>query len=398
MPWDIATPMDLRLELMKRLAAGERPSDLRREYGVTKKTINKYRRRFAQFGAAGLADQSRAPHVIPHRTPPELAALIVAERSAHPTWGPKKLKDILERRLGRRVPSASTIGDILVRAGLVVKRRKRANYVARPTGLRPAHQPNDIWCIDYKGQFRLGDNSYCYPLTITDQVSRYILACEGMPAISDEEAREVCADAFATYGVPLAMRSDNGVPFASVGLAGLTKLSVFWLRLGIRLERIRPGHPEENGRHERMHRTLKQETARPARAHLLLQQERFDQFVAEFNCDRPHEALAMKRPCEVYTSSTRSYPARLPELNYPAHDDARRVGPRGYLRIIGREFYLASALAGEHVGIREERDGAWLVTFADLDLGHLRGPTFIPNETKPTSTIQSPDPAPMSPV
>lgn len=378
MPWKAASPVDLRIELMKRLAAGEKPADLRREYGISKKTVNKFRIRFKARGLAGLEDQSRAPHVIPHKTPAELEELIVAERKKHMSWGPKKLKDVLEKRLERQLPSASTVGHILLRRGLIEKRQQRPRFKPSPTGLREPQAPNDIWCIDYKGQFRLGDRTYCYPLTLTDQLSRFILACEGMAAISDEAAREACEEVFRTYGLPTTMRSDNGVPFASTGLCGLTRLSVFWMRLDIQLERIRPAHPEENGRHERMHRTLKQETTRPARGNLLQQQERFDDFVEEFNQVRPHEALAMKRPSEVYTPSTRAFPRTLPELEYPMHDDTVRVTRRGWIHVAHHRTYLTTALVGENVGIREQSDGRWLVTFKELDLGHLQADSFVP--------------------
>jgi transposase InsO family protein len=352
-------------------------SDLCREYGISRKTGHKIKKRFESGGTAGLFDESRAPKHIPHKTAPEVVDLVVAERIRHPSWGAKKLKDVLEKRLGHALPAASTLGDILLRRGLVEPRRRRSRYASTPTGLRMAHSPNDIWCVDYKGQFRLGDGGYCYPLTATDQVSRFLLACEGMPAISDAAAREVFVDIFRVYGLPLAMRSDNGVPFASTGLAGLTRLSVFWLRLGIVLERIRPGHPEENGRHERMHRTLKRETARPARSNLLQQQERFDSFRHEFNQDRPHEALGMKRPAEIYVPSTRPYPAKLADLTYPTHDDAVRVDRWGTIRFANRKVYLSEALAGQTVGLREEDDGRWLVSFVDLDLGFLeRDRTF----------------------
>lgn len=260
--------------------------------------------------------------------------------------------------------------------------RKRPRGRAQPTALREAAAPNDLWCIDYKGQFRLGDRSLCYPLTITDQFSRYILSCEGMGAISDEDAKAVCEDVFRASGLPLAIRSDNGVPFASTGLAGLTKLSAYWMRLGLVRERIRPGHPEENGRHERMHRTLKFETAQPPRSNLLQQQERFDAFVEEFNHERPHEALAMKRPAEAYEPSTRPYPTALSELSYPAHDDTLRVYPDGKIWFERRRIYLSSALAGQQVGIREQRDRRWLVTFMDLDLGYVgTDRLFVPKET-----------------
>ena len=287
MPWKVKSPVDLRREMMARLAAGERMTDLCREYGISRKTGNKFKARFDRLGAAGLADRSRAPRVIPHKTPPELMEIILAERRDHPSWGPRTLKDVLERRLGHPLPSHSAIGTALVKAGLTVPRRRRRRHAPQPTLLRQVAAPNEVWCIDYKGQFRLGDRTQCYPLTLSDQFSRYVLACEGMAAISDESAREVCAEVFLEWGLPAAMRSDNGPPFASTGLAGLTRLSAYLLRLGIELERIRPAHPEENGRHERMHRTLKAETTRPARANLLQQQERFDDWTHEFNHERP---------------------------------------------------------------------------------------------------------------
>jgi transposase InsO family protein len=356
--------------MMVRLAAGERMTDLCREFGISRKTGNKFKARFDRLGAAGLEDLSRAPHVIPHKTPPELMDLVVAERREHPTWGPRKLKDVLERRLGHDLPSHSAIGTALAKAGLVTPRKRRRRYPAEPTRLREASAPNVVWCIDYKGQFRLGDGTYCYPLTITDQHSRYVLACEGMAAISDDAARDVCIEVFRERGLPAFMRSDNGTPFASAGLGGLTKFSALLLRLGVGLERIRPSHPEENGRHERMHRTLKAETTRPARANLLQQQERFDEWVHEFNNDRPHEAIDMKRPAEVFEASATPMPRALPELTYPTHDDVLRVRRNGQIYIAGiGNVHVTSALAGESVGIREDPDGRWLVSYADLDLG-----------------------------
>jgi transposase InsO family protein len=362
------------MELMARLRRGDALAELCREYGISRKTGNKFKKRFEQVGIAGLQDQSRAPKIIPHKTPPELVELIVEHRKQHPTWGPKKLKNTLETMLGRVLPAPSTIGDILTEHELITPRRRRQKHKSTPTGLRDVSAPNDTWCIDYKGQFRLGDGTYCYPLTITDQFSRFIVCCEGMGAISDEAAREQCLEVFCTYGLPNVMRSDNGVPFASTGLAGLTKLSVLWLRLGIVLERIRPASPQENGRHERMHRTLKQETTRPARTNLLQQQERFDAFVEEFNTQRPHEALDMKRPAEVYVPSQRGCPTTLPELDYRGHDDIRLVTSDGLVNLRGRkQLHLTKALAGEYVGLREddEVEDRWLVTFANLDLGHV---------------------------
>ena len=371
MPWKSKTPVDLRIEFMKRVMKGETVAELCREFGIARKTGDKFKQRFKRLGEAGLLDLSRAPKVIPHRTSPEVVKLLVDEKKRHPTWGPKKIKTQLEERLLTELPAASTIGDILERAGLVSKRGKRRSVPPQPTTLREALAPNDVWCIDYKGQFRLGNRSLCYPLTLTDQRSRFILGCDAMAAISDDEARESCEEIFRRYGLPKAMRSDNGVPFASTGLANLTRLSVYWLQLGIELERIRPAHPEENGQHERMHRTLKFETTRPPRTNLLQQQERFDEFVEEFNTERPHEALGMKRPAQVYKASPRKLPLTLPQLEYPQHDDMLSVDRNGYISHRRRRCFLSKALAYQTVGIREELDGRWLVTFASLDLGHV---------------------------
>lgn len=371
--------MDTKMEFITRLRQGERMTDLCREFGIARKTGHKLQKRFTTEGVEGLAEHSRAPIHVPHKTKPEVAELLIEARRAHPSWGPKKLKDVLEKRLVCSLPSASTIGTVLARAGLVEPRRRRQRHASPSLKLSEAHAPNDLWCIDYKGQFRLGDQSLCYPLTLTDQASRYILACDGMAAISDAAAQDACQEAFRQYGLPAAIRSDNGAPFASVGLAGLTCLSVSWLRLGIRLERGRPGCPQDNGRHERMHRTLKRETTRPARRNLLQQQERFDEFVDEFNQRRPHESLDMKRPAEIYAASSRPYPSKLPELTYPTHDDVRMVRRNGFLPLHGRrEVYLAQALRGQPVGVREEDDGRWLVTFASLDLGHVVDRIFVP--------------------
>jgi len=377
--------MDLKLEFITRLRQGERMTDLCVEYGISRKTGHKLKSRYEALGAAGLHEQSRAPKYIPHKTTPELAALVVAERHKHPTWGPRKLKVVLERKLGRELPSGTTLGKVLAQAGLVNRRKVRTRHKAMGTRLRVPRGPNDLWCIDYKGQFRLGDGSYCYPLTVTDQYSRYLLGCEGMAAISDEAARATCEELFCKHGLPTAIRSDNGAPFASTGLAGLTKLSAYWLQLGICLERIRPAHPEENGAHERMHLTLKRETTRPARSNLLQQQERFDEFGDEYNHERPHEALAMRRPAEVYAPSTRPYPSKLPEPAYPLHDDVLLVGTKGHVTLTRhRQAYLATALAGQHVGIREEDDGRLLVSFLDIDLGHFTPDrTFVPHSSTP---------------
>jgi len=380
--------MDAKMEFVTRLRRGERMTDLCREFGIARKTGYEMRARFDADGAAGLTPRSRAPRARPHQTLPALAAVVVAARRAHPTWGPKKLKVVLEAQLGHVLPAASTIGGLLTQAGLVTPRRARPRRASPSAPLSTALAPNDLWCIDYKGQFRLGDQRYCYPLTMTDQHSRYLLLCAGMAAICEDAALDACIETFRQYGMPAAIRSDNGSPFASTGLAGLTALSAAWLRLGIRLERSRPGHPEDNGRHERMHRSLKRDTARPAQATLRLQCARFTTYRAEFNHVRPHEALAMRRPADVYVPSRRPYPPTLPTLDYPTYDDVLIVRPKGFVRFYGRrEIYIGHALRGQPVGVREEADGRWLVSFAHLDLGHITPDRkFVPLGLPPTAS------------
>jgi putative transposase len=372
-PWKASRPVDLKVEFVTRLKRGERMSDLCREYGIHRQTGYEVWQRYQRFGAEGLLPQSRAPKRIPHKTPQEIVDVIVEARKAHPSWGGKKLKDVIERERGIKLPSASTLTDLLKRAGLIESRRKRRRtVVSRPGGLREAAAPNEIWCADYKGEFRLGDRSYCYPFTMTDQFSRLIIACDGMAAIDSEAACEASANAFRKYGMPLAIRTDNGAPFASRGLGCLSRLSVQWLRLGIELEYIEPGHPEQNGRHERMHRTLKFETTRPAAANLLQQQERFDRFVEEFNRVRPHEALGLKRPADVYQPSARPFPTDLDDPDYPLHDDVMVVRPSGHIVFRrGEAYYLSAALVHQPVGILEQNDGRWLVTFLNIDLGYI---------------------------
>jgi transposase InsO family protein len=282
---------------------------------------------------------------------------------------------------GILLPSAATLYSLLRKHGMIEPKRVRTRAAPRPTKLRMTSAPNEVWSADYKGQFRLGSGEYCYPLTVTDHFSRFILGCEAMPAISDEAARECFLTLFREHGLPTAIRTDNGVPFASTALATLTRLSVLWLRLGIELERIEPGHPEQNGRHERMHRTLKHETTRPAAENMLQQQGRFDEFIDEFNHERPHEALDMKRPADFFVPSTRPMLERLPEPRYPLHDDVVRVDDKGNLRIFkAKKFFLALPLRREFVGIREEDDGRFLVSFMTTDLGHATadGTKFLP--------------------
>ena len=390
MPWKVSQPVDERMDFIRRWQQGERVSDLCRQYDVSRKTAYKFIARYRESGPVGLFDVSRRPERLARTVPPEIVERVLATRRAHPTWGSPKLRAWLaHHEPGVRLPACSTITQILHRNGLITERRRRPRVPAYDAGLERAENPNDIWCADYKGHFRLGNGQYCYPLTVSDQFSRYLLGCEGFSRIDGRVAQAVFERLFERFGVPRFIRTDNGAPFASRGLWGLTRLSVFWLKHGIRHERIKPSHPEQNGRHERMHRTLKQETTRPPARTLLSQQERFDHFVSVFNELRPHEALGQKTPASAHTLSSRPWkPAG--ELTYPLHDDVRRVKSCGHLHILQRRgtphYFVSTALAGERVGIREIENDCWLVTFGALDLGIVdtRARTFTPAYAAPT--------------
>lgn len=354
-----------------RLEKGERMTDLCREFGISRKTGYKIHARYKEQSVIGLYDVKRTPERIPHRTSVAVADRIVRLRNEHPTWGPRKLRAWLLDHEGARWPAASTIGELLKKQGLMQPRRRRRTVEPYATGLCVPTQPNELWCIDFKGQFRLGNGHYCYPLTITDAHSRFLLVCEGMERIDGERVWTELERAFRRFGVPNAIRSDNGSPFASRGLCGLSKLSARWIGLGVRHERIEPGKPQQNGRHERMHRTLKAETTRPAAKSMLAQQERFDGFCEIYNEQRPHEALEQTPPARHYRPSTRPYAITRP--TYPLHDDVRVVGPSGHLRFAGGrrgpQIFISSALAGLPVGLRELDDDRWLLSYADIDLG-----------------------------
>jgi len=372
MPWKVGDLMSVRHEFVRRLQDGERMTDLCREFNISRKTGYKVLARYEAAGFDGLHDESRRPHRRPRETPEEVRTLILGLKRKHPTWGAKKLREVLRRREpGVRMPAQSTVGVLLKRHGLVKERRPRRRCTPTDGPLTLAVAPNDVWGGDFKGQFRLRNRQYCYPLTLSDLFSRFLLGCEGLENTKGRGARPACESVFREHGLPLVIRTDNGPPFASPGLAGLSKLSVWWMRLGIRVERIEPGHPEQNGSHERMHRTLKEDTTRPARDNILAQQERFDEFREEFNHERPHEALNMRCPAEVYKPSTRVFPEELPELEYPLHDDQRVVRSCGHIHLFKRNssVYLSTALAGERVGLRELDDDQWLVSFMYLDLG-----------------------------
>jgi transposase InsO family protein len=341
-------------------------------YGVSRKTGYKWIDRYLRLGPAGLEERSRRPHRAPNQTADEIVAAILEARHRHPVWGGKKLRALLQRRHPRwTLPARSTVCDILSRHGLVPTRRqrRRIGHPGKPTTIMAA--PNAVWCADYKGQFKTGDGRYCYPLTVTDGFSRYLLGCQGLGSTAGAEAQPVFTRLFKEYGLPLRIRTDNGVPFATTTLARLSKLSAWWVRLGILPECIEPGRPDQNGRHERMHRTLKAATTRPAAGSLGAQQRRFNSFREEFNHERPHEALDQQTPATCYHPSPRPMPDRLPPLEYPDRFEVRYVSANGGIRWNRRWVNVSTVCVGEYVGLEEIDDGIWNVYFGPLRLGRL---------------------------
>jgi putative transposase len=329
--------MDERVRFIARLLDGEKMAPLCAEFGISRKTGYKIYDRYNDCGVHGLTDRSRRPQRQANRLPVPIEARIIHLKREYPGWGAPKIREKLRQQLPElpHCPAISTVHAVLDRCGLVKRRRRRRHKVTGTVLSRPTH-PNALWCADYKGEFRLANQRYCYPLTITDFASRYLITCDALSSTQDQYAFAVFERAFKDFGLPSAIRSDNGLPFASPNaLYGLSRLSVWWLRLGIQIERIKPGHPEQNGRHERMHLTLKREATKPAAANLLQQQARFDAFLERYNQERPHQALAMKVPADVYVRSPRIYRG-LEELTYPFHDHTITVTHCGRICFKGR--------------------------------------------------------------
>jgi putative transposase len=363
--------MDEKTEFIAECLQGELPmTALCERYGISRDTGYRLLGRYREEGPSGLEPRSRAPHRHGMTMAEEVAAAIVALRRQRPYWGPKKLRAVLQRRDPKQLwPAPSTIGDLLRRQGLSEPRRRRRRAVPLSQPFRPVHEPNDLWCIDFKGWFRTADGQRCDPLTITDADSRFLIECRIVPETT-EAVRPVVDQAFCELGLPRAIRSDNGAPFASsTSPGGLSRLSVHWVKLGIRLERIEPGAPQQNGRHERMHATLKAETSRPPAATAAEQQARFDRFRHDFNDNRPHEALGQVPPTSRYRPSPRPYPHKIEAPWYDADHAVRKVRSNGEIRWGGEMIFLSEALIGEPVGIAETEAGDWLVRFADIDLG-----------------------------
>jgi len=373
MPWRKVLPMDQRRQFVTDAAhyAGSF-TELCAAYGVSRKTGYKWVDRYLTVGPAGLEERSRRPASSPRQTPEQLVTAILEARRRHPAWGAKKLLAILSRRHPQWPwPGRSTVCDILARHGMVPKprQRRRIGHPGKPTSLIAA--PNDVWSADFKGHFKTGDGQYCYPLTVTDGYSRFLLGCQALHATSVQEAKPVFTRIFQEFGLPRRIRTDNGVPFATNTLARLSQLSAWWVRLGILPELIEPGKPHQNGRHERMHRTLKAETTRPPAASCRAQQRKFTVFREEFNCQRPHEALDMQPPAARYQASPRPMPATLPPLIYPDRFEVRYVSANGGIRWNRAWVNVSITCVGEYVGLEEIDHGVWNVYFGPLKLGRL---------------------------
>jgi putative transposase len=361
--------MDERLRFIARLLEGEKMAPLCREFGISRVTGYKIYNRYKECGLDALNDRSRAPYRQSNRLPYQVERTILGIKREHSSWGAPKIRDKLARQYPMgRTPAISTVHAVLERNGLV-KRRKRRRYKARGTPLSAAHEPNGLWCADFKGEFMLGNKQYCYPLTSTDYRPRYLLACDGLSSTRSDFAFTVFERAFKDFGLPAAIRTDNGVPFASGNaLFGLSRLAVWWLRLGINIQRIKPGHPQQNGRHERMPLTLKKEATKPAAFNFLQQQERFDDFIRVYNHQRPHQALGGAYPGDIYTPSARVYHPP-PDPEYPYHDRTVRVTRCGRICFGRLNVNLSTVFAGQLVGLREVEEQVWLVSFLDYDSG-----------------------------
>ena len=375
MPWKEWNIVEERLRFIARLLDGEKMAGLCREFGISRKTGYKIHSRYKDCGIDGLTDRSRRPYRQASQLPMQIEKLIVGLKKEYPHWGAPKIREKLRRLYpDMHCPAISTVHAVLDRHGLV-KRRKRRRYKAKGTALTHVTAPNELWCADYKGEFMLADRRYCYPLTITDYASRYLITCDALSTTKETYAFSVFERAFKDFGLPNAIRTDNGVPFSCCNaLYGLSKLSVWWLRLGINIERIKPGHPEQNGRHERMHLTLKKEATKPAAENFLVQQARFDDFIDYYNNDRPHQALNMQLPAERYTKSPRPYKG-LGDLEYPFHDRTALVTNCGRICYQRRKINLSTVFAGQRVGVKQVTNSIWLVSFMQYDLGYFDAET-----------------------
>src|SRR2546427_4983928 len=372
MPWMQTSATEQRLRFAEDFESGQwSMTELCERYGVTRPTGYKWVGRFREAGSPGMTERSRAPHVCPHRTPAKIEALILTARMEY-GWGAKKLLQMLRTRAPAIAwPARSTVNDILERHGRLRKHRRRKQWTHPGAAPLETQRPNQVWPADFKGQFKTRDGQYCYPLTVTDHFSRTLLVCRGLSSVKTEEAKPVFRALFREVGLPEAIRADNGAPFASTGIHGLSPLNVWWMQLGIVHQRITPGSPQENGQHERMHRELKRETTRPAARTLRAQQYRFEAFRRRYNDERPHEAIGDRTPSSLWTPSTREYPERIAPPVYPAHVEVRRVSSAGTFRLHAQQPFLSQVLRGEDIGLEEVGDGIWNIVYYRNLLGKI---------------------------
>ena len=373
MPWKEESPMDQKTQFVSEYLRDSLSfTELCQRYHISRKTGYKWIARYEAEGPAGLVDRSRRPHSSPEQTHELVRLAIIEARRRHPSWGAKKLLKLLERKDPHpHWPSRWTVCEILKREGLVREktRRRKVGHPGKPSSIITA--PNQLWCVDFKGQFKTRDGRYCYPLTVTDRYSRYLLGCQGLLSTETRGAKEVFKDLFKKYGLPAATRSDNGTPFASTALGRLSELSVWWIQLGIRPELIEPGKPQQNGQHERMHRTLKAETTRPPAANLQKQQRLFNSFRREYNEVRPHEGIELYTPASLFIPSTRPLPKELPPLSYRAHFETRLVSKNSGIRWNSGWVAVSHTCAGFYVGLEQVDHGLWDVYFGSVKLGRL---------------------------
>jgi putative transposase len=373
MPWSQTTAMHQRTQFIAdHLRGVHSVTELCAQYGISRKTGYKWIERYDARGPVGLEAQSRRPLSSPNATEPHVVNALIQLRRRHPTWGAKKLLRILsERHPSWKLPTRCVACDLLKRHGLV--RRKTSRRVIGHPGKPPSLilAPNHVWCADFKGQFRMGNGQYCYPLTVTDGFSRFLLGCHGLPSTATAGSKPIFTRLFQEYGLPQFIRTDNGVPFATNTLARLSTLSAWWIRLGVMPQLIQPGKPQQNGRHERMHKTLKAETTRPPAHAMRSQQVKFDRFQKEFNHVRPHEALNQNTPASVHVASPRPMPSKLPRLEYPDRFEKRYVSANGGIRWNLQWVNVSSTCIGEYVGLEEIDDGVWNIYFGALRLGRL---------------------------
>jgi transposase InsO family protein len=365
--------MSLRQSFIAEVQAGEFSfSECCRRYGISRKSGYKWHRRFNERGRDGLFDRPRIARTLPHATSVEVETLVLWARMLRPTWGPKKLKTLLEGT-GPALPALSTMSEILSRHGASEPRRRiRRESPPYELPLHTPQRPNDVWCMDFKGDFQLGNGTRCYPLTLTDAHTRFLLECEAMPATLGERVQDALERAFREYGLPLLIRSDNGIPFVGTNsLAGLSQLSVWLMDLGVWPERTRMGSPQDNGRHERMHRTLKAEACHPPSKTMRGQQRKFDAFRQDYNHERPHEALGLVPPGEKYEPSPRAFPRKVPKPEYPPSAYVRRVAAGGWIKWNSRVVFVSKALASKDIGLTTLDGERWTIRYGQVPIGVL---------------------------